>query len=226
MNIIKAVLFDYDGVIVKPEDTVQAWIQASNIFGFDMNNNDWYELEGMKPDEIAQKVLDKYKVKKITPSQFAEEKNNQFTIISENKGGVADVYEKAECILLYLKTKSVKIGLVTGAIRERVTKKFPAVISYFDTIVAADDRVNGIKIQGKPAPDPWLQAAKNMNVSIKNCIAVENAVLGVRSAKAAQMFCIALQTTVQEELLKKAGADIVFDNHVNLLDYFQKKIKS
>lgn len=221
MKNIKGVLFDYDGVIARPDDNIKAWKTACLKYNFTMTNEDWYEWEGLKPEELAEKILKKYKIKNLTAKMLSNEKKSQYDIISNESGYKVQLYENLIQILSYLKEKGIKCGLVTGAIRSRVIKSTPDLLNYFDTIVAADDEVDGEKIEGKPAPDPWLLAAKNIDLSPENCIVVENAVLGVKSAKLAKMFCIALLTTIEKESLVNAGADLVLKNHLDLTNYFQ-----
>ena len=218
---MKAVLFDYDGVIAKPDDNIEAWKRACHKFNFKMAKEDWYELEGLKPEELAAKILTKYKIKDVKAEQLSEEKKIQYTNISSKPDFKVRLYKDIKQILSYLKKNGIKCGLVTGAIRSRVLKSIPDLLNYFDTIVTADDEVDGEKIEGKPAPDPWLLAAKNINLSPEYCIVVENAVLGIKSAKSANMYCIALQTTIEKEFLINAGADLVLKNHLDLINYFR-----
>lgn len=218
---MKAVLFDYDGVIAKPDDNIEAWKKACHKFNFKMDKEDWCEFEGLKPEELADKILTKYKIKDIKAKQLSEEKKIQYTNISSKPDFKVYLYEDVKQILSYLKKNGIKCGLVTGAIRSRVLKSIPNLLNYFNTIVVADDKVGGEKIEGKPAPDPWLLAAKNINVFPEKCIVVENAVLGIKSAKSANMYCISLETTIEKESLINAGADLVFKNHLDLINYFR-----
>lgn len=221
MKNIKGALFDYDGVITRPDDNIKAWKMACLKYNFTMTNEDWYECEGLKPEELAEKIIKKYKIKNLTAKLLSNEKKSQYDIISNESGYKVQLYENLIQILSYLKEKGIKCGLVTGAIRSRVLESIPDLLNYFDTIVAADDEVDGEKIEGKPAPDPWLLAAKNIDLSPENCIAVENAVLGIKSVKSANMYCIALLTTIEKESLLNAGADLVLKNHLDLINYFR-----
>jgi beta-phosphoglucomutase len=74
--------------------------------------------------------------------------------------------------------------------------------------------VSGLNIPGKPAPDVFLEAARRIKISPENCIVIEDAVHGVRAAKAAGMYCVAVTTTTSREKLHQA--DRVVDS-LNLL---------
>jgi len=221
-NNSKCVFFDYDGVIVKPDDNIEAWIKACREMGFYINNNDWNELEGMKPNKIAKLLLTKYNVTKICSEQLVTEKNKKYKVLLNKKRNKAKIYKNIELILSYLKNHGVKIGLVTGATLARVNESIPKLKDFFNTMVTADSvDENKQKILGKPSSSPWLFAVKKLNFSIKQCTAIENSTLGIKSVKAAGLYCIALETTLKRELLKRAGADLVLKNHIALLNYFQ-----
>jgi beta-phosphoglucomutase-like phosphatase (HAD superfamily) len=73
----------------------------------------------------------------------------------------------------------------------------------FETVVTAEDTA-----RGKPDPEPYRLAAQRLGVAPSECLGVENAPLGVQSAKAAGMLCAALETTLPASRL--GGADFVF----------------
>ncbi len=58
--------------------------------------------------------------------------------------------------------------------------------------------------RGKPAPDPYLQAARELQRKIEHCVVIEDAPAGVQSGQSAGAYVIAVQTTNTEESLKKA----------------------
>jgi beta-phosphoglucomutase-like phosphatase (HAD superfamily) len=83
---------------------------------------------------------------------------------------------------------------------------------YFATLVS------GLNMPGKPAPDVFLEAAELISISPENCVVIEDAVHGVRAAKAAGMYCVAVTTTTSREKLHQA--DRVVDSLELLPDDF------
>lgn len=223
INELKAVLFDYDGVIVKPDDNISAWKIACNKFGFSMTDNDWYLNEGLKPEEISEIILKKYGVENVTTEQLMKEKKEQYEIILNKNNYKVGIYNGISSVLSFLKSKGINIGLVTGSNFSRVNKSIPKIIKYFDVVVAADSLDdNNKKIRGKNFPDSWLFVLKKMNIPTEQCIAVENSIIGIRSVKMAGIKCIALQTTLNKEILR--DADLIMKNHNELFTFFKKEL--
>jgi beta-phosphoglucomutase-like phosphatase (HAD superfamily) len=67
---------------------------------------------------------------------------------------------------------------------------------------------------GKPDPAVFLEAARQIGVSPKDCVVVEDAISGVQAARRAGMKCVAVTTTNERPAL--ADADIVVDSLVDL----------
>ncbi len=68
-------------------------------------------------------------------------------------------------------------------------------------MITADDVQNG-----KPAPDPYWQAAQGLGVDPARCLVIEDAPVGVRAAHAAGARVVAVQTTHGAEELFEADA--------------------
>ncbi len=77
--------------------------------------------------------------------------------------------------------------------------------------------VSGLNMPGKPAPDVFLEAAQRIAISPVDCVVIEDSVVGVRAAKGAGMFCIAVITTTSREKLHQA------DRIVDSLDLLPDK---
>jgi HAD superfamily hydrolase (TIGR01509 family) len=72
-----------------------------------------------------------------------------------------------------------------------------------------DADVSGLDVPGKPDPAIFLAAAAALGVSPYECFVVEDAVAGVRAAKAAGMTAIGVARAGDESALRAAGADVV-----------------
>jgi HAD superfamily hydrolase (TIGR01509 family) len=79
------------------------------------------------------------------------------------------------------------MAVATGGTRAICSKTLRALdlLEYFRVIVTADDVANG-----KPAPDIFLEAARQLGVPPEQCYAFEDAELGLQAARAAGMVAV------------------------------------
>jgi beta-phosphoglucomutase len=204
---IRAVIFDFDGVLADTmSDNCKAWQNAFAFYGFHMDAIEYYRLEGMGRFQIAQHFIDKYfldpSIKKdvVEAKEMNYKKNNSFKY-----------YQYVHDIFLFLNEKDIPIAIVTGASRDRIKEHLDEKISVcLKALVTADD-----VIHTKPHPEPYLSAANMLGINAKECLVIENAILGIHSAKSAGCHCFALKTTLNATDLIEA--DVVFDSHKNLL---------
>ena len=75
----------------------------------------------------------------------------------------------------------------------------------FDAAVSAAD-----VSRGKPAPDPYICAARKLDVDPRDSVVFEDTIFGIASAKAAGARCVAIATTLRREDLQ--SADLVIDD--------------
>ncbi|MEU9363046.1 HAD family phosphatase [Streptomyces sp. NPDC048301] len=77
---------------------------------------------------------------------------------------------------------------------------------YLPVLVSAEEVAHG-----KPAPDVFLEAARQLGVAPDSCVVLEDAVPGVRAARAAGMRCVAIpDTEVVSDRAAFAEADLLF----------------
>ncbi|MBC8472844.1 MAG: HAD family phosphatase [Planctomycetes bacterium] len=107
-----------------------------------------------------------------------------------------------------------KLGLVSGADLKRLTKTVPDDFFRRFKAVISGDKVNN----PKPHPEPYIAAAKELFVPPLECLVVENAPLGIESAKRAGMRCIAVCSTLKRNLI--SDADFIVDDINALWAFF------
>ena len=78
----------------------------------------------------------------------------------------------------------------------------------FDAVVSADEVEHG-----KPAPDVFLLAAKQLDMRPETCVVVEDGISGMIAAQAARMQCVALLTHLTAE---ECPAEIAVHNLMDL----------
>ena len=117
-----------------------------------------------------------------------------------------------------MKNNGLKLAVVTGANKEFATKIVSNYFeSYFDVLINGEDVKNS-----KPSPEPYLKALELLKLSSQEVLVIENAPLGIKSAKNANLEVLALQTTLEKSKLKEA--DLIFKNHEDLFQYVKQNI--
>ncbi len=211
-NMLKGIIFDSDGVLVDSMPYhAQAWVQVFKDEGIHVRKEDIYEVEGSNHVGVINAIFRKADKSpgKDTYDSLLDKKRGLFM-----KNNRAKRFEGMyECMQL-LKSK-YKIAVASGAdrtiVKDLMERFYPDV---FDVLITGEDVENG-----KPDPEPYAKAAERLGVGADECIVVENAPLGVQSAKNAGMYCVAVATYVPAEELSEA--DRVFKDHAGLIDYLK-----
>lgn len=210
---MKAVLFDFDGVVVKSmESHYEGWRKALGEYGIDMSPEELYVLEGQGVDEVASQLVRKFNIPSEERINLIQKKRYYFDLFNKE-----ELYPHFLDVLEWAEEKGLKMAVVTGGDRERVIRSLQSygIDKYFDVVVTSDE------VQfTKPSPEPYLRAAELLGVEPAQCVVIENAPLGILSARAAGMKCIAVTTTLSPAYLK--NADVVADNFQEVLTALRK----
>jgi beta-phosphoglucomutase len=211
---IKAIIFDFDGVIADTmNDNFKAWEYAFLKYNIKIEKNDYFILEGMGPKGIANHFLETKNLDKSITENIVFEKEEYY----KNNNSIKTYPEIFE-IFEIIKSKNLQIGIVTGASKKRINQTLNIeLLKNVSVLITSDDIINT-----KPDPEPYLTAIKYLNLQASDCIVVENAILGIISAKSAGCLCFAIETTLDS--VKLQNADICFKNHITLMEYLKSDI--
>lgn len=176
-----ALLFDCDGTLVDNTEVYRTcWRQIFHRHGFEMSD-DWFDhwaSHSMEPFLLAAIPT----ADEALRAKLAQEGLELFSRSAHLAQPVEHVVEIAK---MY---KGVApMAVVSGGPRSEVLLSLHAVgiYSLFDVIVTADDVT-----RAKPAPDGYLLAARLLGVSPQDCIAYEDSITGMDSARAAGIVTI------------------------------------
>jgi len=110
-----------------------------------------------------------------------------------------------------LQASGILLGLATSSRlpKMNLVMQQTGLFSFFHTIVTGE-----MVEQGKPSPDIFLLVAEKIGINPSDCVVVEDAVHGVRAARAAGMKSVAIVSTHKEHELKEA--DLVINRYSEL----------
>jgi beta-phosphoglucomutase len=198
----RAALFDMDGVVT---DTMplhyESWRRAFERAGVSVDKMDVYLREGMTSMAMAREIS-QAKGKELSDEDIEAIVGEKTRIFNSLVKEQARAYDGVKVTLSMLRGNDIRLALVTGSKRESVAEvlKKIGLEDAFDVIVGADDVSSG-----KPGPEPYLSAMKKLDMPALDCVVVENAPLGIKSAKAAKAgYIIAIATTLDPSYLQDA----------------------
>lgn len=187
---IKAVIFDLDGVIVSTDDChYRAWKKMADEEGiyFDREINN--RLRGVSRMASLEIVLEKanreYSEKE--KQEMAERKNNYYKeLICELTPDdiLTGVTEKLD----ELKENGIKIAIGSSSKNTPIILKQIGLERYFDAVSDGNNITHS-----KPAPEVFLKAAEMLGIAPEDCMIVEDADAGIEAGKRAGMKTLALQ---------------------------------
>lgn len=203
---IKAIIFDLDGVIVDTECLhKEAWEKIFWELKINFNPKVYYkEYMGRSTDEILQSLSQKYNLKEDI-RKFKRRKQKYLIRLIKEK---LKLIPGAKKLIRRISQSGFRMAIATVANRERVKiiMKKLNLSGYFQAIIAGDQVT-----QSKPHPEIYLVTAKKLNMDPKDCLVLEDTKAGIESAKNAGMKCIALKHDYNKksDLIK---ADLVIDS--------------
>lgn len=210
LNQIKGVFFDMDGVLYDSMGHhADAWSNAFRHFGIDFPQEMVYQNEGRTAQSTINLVYQQNEDRDATESEIDEIYSKKTELIEFFPEAIP--FNGAKVLMERLKKQDVEIWVVTGSSQD---KYLNALLHDFDGLVSVEQIVSGNDVQQcKPHPEPYLTALKKSGLKAGEVIVIENAPLGIQSAKAAGIFTIAVNTGILEDsVLWESGADMVIQD--------------
>jgi len=227
---LKLIIFDMDGVLVDSEPAItQASIESlKESFGIEAKHSDFKEFTGMGDDKFIQGVAEKY-----SKTYDVKLKLRAYEIYNAHKDWVK-VFPRAKKLMQNIYNIDLKCAVASASdlvkVKVNIKKiKLGKSIKIVTTDVGHDDPgvpqkrplyvITGTDVKNKkPDPEIFLKAAETAGISPENTIVIEDAISGVKAAKAAGMTCIGVTTSFNRRILFDAGADYVINRLYDAFD--------
>jgi HAD superfamily hydrolase (TIGR01509 family) len=203
VGLIRALVLDFDGLILDTETPLRAaWEEIYREAGLAVSPVEWAAFLGTAADPpAAYDLIERHLGRSVDREALRLRcltRENEFLAKEVPLPGVRDVLDEAGRMRLLLAVASsserawVEGHLARFTLRHR-----------FDAVVCAEDVVHT-----KPFPDLYVEALRRLGVAPADAIAFEDSVHGVRAAKDAGLFCVAVPNRVTRHL-KFSDADLI-----------------
>lgn len=211
----KAFLFDMDGTLYDSmPNHARAWYEMIREQGIEASPEEFFMYEGATGTYTVDLLFQRAYGRDATPEEVQrlyERKAEIFRTLPEPEmmPGAGELLEFVMSLPWHPATVLVT-GSAQGSLLGRLDADFPGAFP-------AEHRVTALNVKrGKPFPEPFLRGAELAGVGPEECVAVDNAPLGVMSAHRAGCFTVAVRTgPIPAEELAKAGADVVYAHGVS-----------
>lgn len=208
-NTVQAVIWDLDGVIIdSAEEHKQSWQRLAREEGVQFSDADFWATFGQRNDDILTKqwgIASPEKARELANRKevyFREFIRDTAAPLPGSLELMRALHDAGFAQALASSTPIENIEVISEALGlKRYLSKF----------------VSGETVpHGKPAPDIFLKAARELGIAPKHCVVIEDAVAGVEAAHAAGMHCIAVAGNRDLPGLRKADLMVKSLTEVNV----------
>ena len=200
---ISAIVFDFDGVLADSEPLhLRAYQEIIEGMGGALPREEYYARYLGYDDLGVFRRLSDDRGWGLTDARIDELIDEKTRALAAIVAGTDVLYPGAADCLSRL-ASVWPLGIASGALKHEIKAilEQKSLESYFRFIVAAGDTP-----VSKPAPDPYALAAQLHGVRPDSCVAVEDSLWGIESAKAAGLWCIGISHTYPVSELLRADA--------------------
>lgn len=185
LRVIKAILFDMDGLIVDSEPLhFLAYERVFTSFGKKFLPSEHRRFLGIS-DTVESSVLVKKHSLSISPEELTRRKSKEYKELINFAKPKPGLFE----LLNYLKDHRYTLTIASGSTRKEIDTiiHLLKIEEFFYRYFSAEEVKNG-----KPFPDLFLHAAESLGINPRNCLVLEDAPHGIEAANAAGMQSIAI----------------------------------
>jgi HAD superfamily hydrolase (TIGR01509 family) len=191
---IRAMVFDFDGLILETEEPVyRSWLEVYQAHGEELPFDRWVEIVGsttatFHPQHHLEERLGRPLAREVLERRI--ERRSELVLGQAILPGIVQHLDEA-------KSMGLKLGVASSSTRDWVGGHLDrlGILGRFDCVRCRDDVTSA-----KPAPDLYLAVLDCLGVSPSEAVAIEDSPNGVIAAKRAGMLCVAIPNTITEKL--------------------------
>ena len=217
---INTILFDMDGVLIDSEHCFRECCIKTLLekYGIHTSHEDFIPFSGMGEEVFIGGV-----VKRHGGTYITEMKDDCYAYYCEHAHGNVNLFDGVKELIIFLKERGYKLAVASSADRVKVLANLKCI-----SLSPADFGavITGTEVTAKkPDPEIYIAAAKAVGAPPNKCIVVEDAVSGVKAAKAAGIPCVGVTTFLTAEQLKAAGADFIIEKTTDFAELINGLVK-
>lgn len=201
-KIIKAVIFDLDGVLVEAKDWhYEALNKALAVFGCDISYEEHLTTYDGLPTKMKLKMLNKHKNFPLELSELVYDLKQIYTNEFFSTRCFPDFSQ--DYLFKKLKEKNIKTAVASNSITATVNQAMLNldIRRYIEFSLSNEDVKNP-----KPDPEIYTKAISMLNFEPQECVIVEDNINGITAAKASGAHCLEV----------KEVEDV---NHINIFNF-------
>jgi beta-phosphoglucomutase len=195
------IIWDLDGVIVDSATFhFEAWREFTAARGKTFTEEDFKRSFGMRNEDILISIFGEQRERGVF-KRWSDQKEERFRQLIQNR---VKPFPGVIKLVKNLNMAGYKQGVASSTPSKNIDfiLKEITILEFFSTIISGE----AVR-RGKPNPEPFLKAAKEMSLGPDRCLVIEDAAAGIVAAKRAGMKAIGVATTLPRE--KLASADQV-----------------
>ena len=186
---IKAIIFDMDGVLVDSEPFhVEIEKRQFELNHLSISEEEHHQFMGVATDVMLREIAKRHLLTLPVETLIEQNKLNTIQYFTELKEiqampGLIDLLE----ILI---RKNIPMAVASSSFPEiiEIILMRTGLRKYFQAVVSSQEAG-----KSKPEPDVFLLAAQRLGIKPEDCLVIEDSDNGIRAAKAAGMRCIAFE---------------------------------
>ena len=206
---IRALVFDFDGLILDTEEPVyRSWLEVYQAHGEELPFERWIQIvgsttTGFHPQHHLEERLGRPLPKEVLDRRIG--RRTEMILAKTVLPGVVQHLDAARDI-------GLKLGVASSSTREWVRGHLArlGILERFDCLRCRDDVEHA-----KPEPDLYVAVLDCLGVNASESVAIEDSPNGVTAAKRAGMRCVAIPNSITERLDLRQ-ADVVLTSLAEL----------
>jgi HAD superfamily hydrolase (TIGR01509 family) len=200
--LIRAVVFDFDGLILDTEEPVyRSWLEVYEAHGEELPFERWVQIVGSStigfhPQHHLEERLGRPLPKEVLDRRAG--RRTELVLAEKLLPGVVERMDEAKAL-------GLKIGVASSSSTEWVRGHLArlGILERFDCVRCRDDVSNV-----KPEPDLYLAVLDCLGVAASEAVAIEDSPNGLAAARLAGMLCVAIPNSITARL-DLSAADVI-----------------